>query len=81
MKCFITNDDAIYAADFFDSHIAPDGTEMLQLLQVVLPLQSASIEVLDGHRLVIAKRAGQTLDFAAQVSDESSDDNAREEKP
>jgi hypothetical protein len=81
MKIFITNDDAMHSADFFDSHLAPDGTEMLQLVQVVLPLANASFWLQDGHRLIVAKRAGQSLDFATQVSDAVADDNAREEKP
>lgn len=82
MKFYVMNDDAVHAAEFFDSHFAADGTEMLQLVQVVLPLASASFWVQDGHRLIVAKRAGQRLDFATQVSDASADDNARErEKP
>jgi hypothetical protein len=81
MKIFLTNDEALHSADLFDSHFAADGTEMLQLVQAVLPLQSASFWLQDGHRLVVAKRAAPSLDFATQVSDASADDNAREGKP
>jgi hypothetical protein len=81
MKIFFTNDDALCSAEFFDSHYAADGTEMLQLVQVVLPLANASFWLQDGHRLVVAKRAAPSLDFATQVSDASADDNAREGKP
>jgi hypothetical protein len=50
-------------------------------MQVVLPLANASFWLQYGHRLIVAKRAGQSLDFATQVSDAVADDNAREEKP
>jgi hypothetical protein len=64
MKIFLTNDDAQHSLDVFDAHDG-DAIEMLQVLQPLAPLQSGSYELAEGHRLILAKRAGESLDFVS----------------